>query len=206
MANDKEDLVRALLEKAERDIQLMVSSFQDGLSVILRATLKSMVSLTDTLEAVESFIFDMDTGDVPEHNFGPDFKIIEPGPEASTGKVKFSLVSYLDENDRDTEGNVAIYGDRLRERAREKGCQVGQRVGEKLVNFQEKIPTYVTKNFFIPLPATLYKNIRDKEIYFPCLKRNTADGRWHLLLRPLDSSFSTNGRLLILSPIEELPK
>jgi hypothetical protein len=151
--------------------------------------------LTEKIDTADFFYIDMEMGSVPRHDFGPDFKVIEPGPPAQIGRVKVSLISYLNESDRDLEGNNAINGHLLRERSG--GCKsAGIRDGEKLIMLQEQIPSCVRKNFFIPLTGTLLWRMSDRDLYIPCLERNASTESWRIGIRGVETSFSSRGRLI----------
>jgi hypothetical protein len=150
--------------------------------------------LKERVQAANFFYLDMDITNVPSHNFGPDFRIVEPGPEAQTGMVKVSLFSYLNKGDADDNGNSGICCTDLRDRARKYG--IGLKDGEKLLMLQDKIPEHAKKSFFIPLTATILQNMSDKELYIPCLERNSSSNNWRMGIRCLDSMLSTNGRLI----------
>ena len=138
--------------------------------------------------------FSLTTGScsVFERDFGPDFELLEEGPQALDNPT-FSLVPYI----RSTDLNGYIMGDELRKRAVLLGGNRGQHDGDKIVKLQSKIPIEYRRNHQIPLPGTLYRHLPSQKLYIPFLDGLGVGVKWRCDLRCLEDDFSRFGRLLV---------
>jgi hypothetical protein len=185
------DELKDIVKKTEEEIERLTREYKSNINAVFKTTIKK---IDDIVSAVApAFVLDMDIGCVPKHDFGEEFELIAPGPEALTGRIKFTLIPYTEPNQTEVSGSV------LRERIKNKGRMIGQRDGEKIVALQLKVPDEYRKNHMIPLPATIYRHIKTNGLFIPVLWRNTSTETWIFRLRSIDGNFSAVGRLLIPS-------
>ncbi len=151
--------------------------------------------LTKIKTSFENFIpdypsFTIFMGQPFKNNFTHDHTLIETGPEAQTGMVNFTLTPYLEDDES------GISGDILTERAKNLGGFLGQKDGEKIIEFQDFIPIKYRSHYII-FPATLYAHRSSNLRCIPIIK---FDGvRWIFGIVLLNSGFSSIGRLLVPS-------
>lgn len=168
-------LIKRLAGYSSADQDKILSAFEAGLNSFVPKP--------------PSFTLDMGPGDLT-NEFGPDYELIEVGPEAETGKVSWSLVEYLEEGDPGY-----ITGTVLRERAKKLSGFRGLKDGKRIVELQDKVSLEYRQNHYIPLPATLYRHRSSEKLCFPCLYRD--GGRWYVGLYYVDARFGGNGRMVV---------
>lgn len=110
----------------------------------------------------------------------------EPDPHLLS-KTKFELVPILEE------GESTISGEEMRKRAAQEDANFGQRFGEWLLAYQEKIPERPKETYYIPLTRTVW---RDRVGSLRVSYLRWSGRQWILNFRRLEECWGFYGRFL----------